>query len=143
MGGRTLAYGELMALRQEDVKRMLAYSTLGQLGEVTLVLGLGTYLATVGALAHVVNHAIMKDLLFLGAGALILRVGSRKLADLAGLGREMPWTVSCIVVGLIAIMGLPPFGGFMSKYLMIQACVSSGHAEMAALILLGSMVGLV
>ncbi|MCL1985475.1 MAG: oxidoreductase, partial [Betaproteobacteria bacterium] len=143
MGGLTLVYGELMALRQEDVKRMLAYSTLGQLGEITLVLGLGSYLATVGALAHVINHAIMKDLLFLGAGALILRVGSRKLADLAGIGREMPWTVSCMAVGLIAIMGLPPFGGFMSKYLMIQACVSSGHAEMAALILLGSMVGLI
>jgi formate hydrogenlyase subunit 3/multisubunit Na+/H+ antiporter MnhD subunit len=122
---------------------MLAYSTLGQLGEITLVLGLGSYLATVGALAHVVNHAIVKDLLFLGAGALILRVGSRQLADLAGLGQEMPWTVGCIVVSLIAIMGLPPFGGFISKYLMIQACVAAGHAELAALILLGSMVALI
>ena len=142
-GGLILAYGELKALRQEDIKRMLAYSTLGQLGEITLVLGLGTYLSTVGALAHVINHAIVKDLLFLGAGALILRVGSRQLADLAGLGQEMPWTVGCIVVSLIAIMGLPPFGGFISKYLMIQACVASGHAELAALILLGSMVALI
>ncbi len=143
MGAFTLAYGEIMALKQSDIKRMLAYSTLGQLGEITLVLGLGTWLATVGALAHVINHAIMKDLLFLGAGALILRAGSRRLSDLAGLGRQMPWTVSCMVVGIISVMGLPPFGAFMSKYLMIQACVSAGHVELAAAVLVGSLIGLI
>lgn len=141
MGGATLIYGELMALKQDDIKRMLAYSTLGQLGEITLILGLGTWLSTVGALAHVVNHALMKDLLFLGAGALILRAGTRRLPELAGLGRCMPWTVSCMAVGLIAIMGLPPFAGFFSKYLMIQAAVDAGYIGLAALVLAGSLVG--
>ena len=143
MGGLTLVYGEFMALQQEDIKRMLAYSTLGQIGEVALVLGLGTWLAATGALAHVFNHAIMKDLLFLGAGALILRVGSRNLADLRGLGKTMPWTVGCMVVGLISIMGLPPFAGFVGKYLMIQAAVDAGHPLLAVLILGGSLVGAV
>ncbi len=141
MGGITLIYGEFMALQQDDIKRMLAYSTLGQVGEIALVLGLGTWLATAGALAHVFNHAIMKDLLFLGAGALILRVGSRKLSDMRGLGQQMPWTVTCMAVGLISIMGLPPFAGFFSKYLMIQAAVDAGFIWLAALILGGSLVG--
>ncbi len=143
LGGITLIFGEVMALRQEDIKRLLAYSTLGQIGEIVLVLGLGTYLATVGALTHVINHAIMKDLLFLGAGALILRTGSRNLKDLQGLGTQMPITVGCMAVGLVAIMGLPPFAGFVGKYLMIQAAISSGHWLMAALIIAGSLVGAV
>ena len=143
MGGLTLVFGEFMALKQDDIKRMLAYSTLGQLGEVALVLGLGTWLATTGALAHVFNHAIMKDLLFLGAGALILRAGSRNLQDLKGLGKQMPWTVGCMAVGLISIMGLPPFAGFFGKYLMIQASVDAGYPMLAVLILAGSLVGVI
>ena len=141
MGAATLIFGELMALKQDDIKRMLAYSTLGQLGEIALVLGMGTWLATAGALSHMLSHAIMKDLLFLGAGALILRAGSRKLADLRGLGQCMPWTVSCMAVGLICIMGLPPFTAFFSKYLMIQSAIHAGHPALAALILIGSLVG--
>ena len=119
MGLCTMAYGEWMALRQEDLKRMLAYSTMGQVGEIFTVLGLGTWLAAAGALSHVLNHAIMKDLLFLCAGGLIFRVGSRKLSDLAGLVHEMPWAVGCMSIGIVSIMGLPPFNGFVSKYLMI------------------------
>ncbi|MBO4300212.1 MAG: oxidoreductase, partial [Desulfovibrio sp.] len=142
-GAATLVLGELMALRQEDIKRMLAYSTLGQIGEIALVLGIGTWLSTSGALWHMFNHAIMKDLLFLGAGALILRAGSRKLSDMRGLGRQMPVTVGCIAVGLVSIMGLPPFGAFYSKFLMIQAATSAGQIWLAALILLGSLVGLI
>lgn len=142
-GAATLILGEVMALRQDDIKRMLAYSTLGQLGEIALVLGIGTWLSTTGALWHMFNHAIMKDLLFLGAGALIMRSGSRKLGDLRGLGRQMPFTVTCMGVGLVSIMGLPPFGAFYSKFLMIQAATEAGQIWLAALILGGSLVGLV
>lgn len=141
MGVATLAYGEIMALKQDDIKRMLAYSTLGQIGEIALVLGLATWLSTTGALWHMFNHAIMKDLLFLGAGALILRTGSRDLADLRGLGRQMPWTVGCMAVGLVSIMGLPPFGAFYSKFMMIQAATDAGQIWLAALILAGSLIG--
>ncbi len=143
LGGATLIYGEIMALRQDDIKRLLAYSTLGQVGEIVLVLGLGTYLSTVAALTHVMNHALMKDLLFLAGGVLILRTGSRKIEDLRGLGQHMPFTVSCMAVGLLAIMGLPPFAGFVGKFLMIQAAMQSGHWLMAALIVVGSLVGAV
>lgn len=143
MGAATLLYGEIMALLQDDIKRMLAYSTLGQIGEIALALGIGTWLSTAGGLWHMVNHAVMKDLLFLGAGALILRAGSRKLSDLRGLGSQMPVTVACMAIGLVSIMGLPPFGAFYSKFLMIQAAVAAEHLWLAALILGGSLVGLV
>lgn len=141
MGAATLVYGEAMALMQTDIKRMLAFSTIGQIGEIVLVLSLGTWLATAGALWHVLNHAVMKDLLFLGAGAMILRSGSRELADLRGIGHKMPLTAACMGVGLISIMGLPPFGAFYSKFLMIQASVNAGHIWIAVLLLLGALAG--
>ena len=141
LGLVTMAYGEWMALRQDDLKRMLAYSTMGQVGEIFTVLGIGTWLAAAGALSHVLNHAIMKDLLFLCAGALIFRVGSRRLTDLAGLVHEMPVTAVCMGIGLVSIMGLPPFNGFVSKYLMIVACMDAGHPLIAAALLAASLVG--
>ncbi|GFK94685.1 Hydrogenase-4 component B [Fundidesulfovibrio magnetotacticus] len=141
--GITFVLGELMALAQRDIKRMLAYSTLAQIGEITLILALGTHAATAGALAHAVNHAVMKDLLFLAAGALILRAGTQRLEGLAGLGKAMPFTGACMAVGLVSIMGLPLTGGFFSKYLMLTAAVDAGHAWTAALILAGSLVGCV
>ena len=139
----TMFYGEIGALRQTDIKRMFAYSTIGQVGEIVAVLGVGTWLAMTGALTHVMNHAIMKDLLFLAAGVLILRAGSRKLADLAGLARFMPWTATCMVIGLVAIMGLPPFNGFVGKYVMIVACIEAGHILLAAALLIASLIGAV
>ena len=139
----TMTYGEWMALRQDDLKRMLAYSTMGQVGEIITVLGIGTWLAATGALDHVLNHALMKDLLFLCAGGLIFRVGSRRLSDMAGLAREMPWTVGCMSIGLVAIMGLPPFNGFISKYLMIVACMDAGQPLLAVALLAASLVGAV
>ncbi len=142
LGVLTMAYGEVMALRQDDIKRLLAYSTMGQIGEIATIIGLGTWLSTTGALAHVLNHAIMKNLLFLCAGALVMRAG-RKLEDLAGMGRMMPWTAGCMMVGVLSIMGMPPFAGFASKYLMLQGAVQAGHPELAAALLLASLAGAV
>ncbi len=141
MAAATFAIGEVMALVQQDIKRMLAYSTLAQIGEIGLVLSLGTFAATAGALAHVLNHAVMKDLLFLAAGGFILRAGSQRLGDLAGMGKVMPFTGACMAVGLVSIMGLPPMGGFFSKFLMLQAALDAGQPWMAALILVGGLMG--
>ncbi|MEZ7195215.1 proton-conducting transporter transmembrane domain-containing protein [Pseudodesulfovibrio karagichevae] len=140
-GGATLLFGEIMALRQDDIKRMLAYSTLAQLGEITLILSINTWLTTVGSLGHVVNHALMKDLLFLTAGAFIMRAGSQQVSQLAGLGRRMPITGACFAIGIVSIMGLPPFNGFMSKFLMLYSAVNEGFYTVAAIILAGSLIG--
>ncbi|WP_243361455.1 proton-conducting transporter membrane subunit [Fundidesulfovibrio terrae] len=143
MAAVTFILGELMALTQSDVKRMLAYSTLAQIGEIGLVLCLGTWAATVGALSHVVNHAVMKDLLFLAAGGLIMRAGTQRIDGLKGLGKAMPVTGACMAVGLVSIMGLPPMGGFFSKFLMLQAAMAAGQTWIAALVLIGSLIGCV
>jgi len=140
LGCATLIYGEVMALIQTELKRMLAYSTLAQIGEIAAILGLGTTLATDAALLHVSNHAVMKTLLFFAAGAFILQSGRRLLPELAGLGRVMPFTAGCYALATVAIMGLPPFSGFISKFLMITAAAAAGRVEVAALILVGSIV---
>jgi len=141
MAAVTFVIGEVMALMQKDIKRLLAYSTLAQIGEIGLVLSLGTFAATAGAFAHVLNHAVMKDLLFLAAGGFILRAGSQRLGDLAGMGKAMPFTGVCMAVGLVSIMGLPPMGGFFSKFLMLKAALDAGQIWIAALILVGGLIG--
>ena len=138
----TLLYGEVMAWRQQDIKRMLAYSTIAQLGEIAAVLGIGTSLAIAGASAHALTHGLMKTLLFLAAGAFIYRIGSRKLTDMAGIGRRMPLTALFLVVGLLAIMGLPPFAGFISKFLMIYASIEAGAMVVAVALLVGGLIGI-
>ena len=142
LGALTMIYGELMALRQTDVKRLLAYSTIGQIGEISMTLGLCSWLAASGALLHMLNHSVMKDLLFLCSGALILRAGSRNLADLRGMGKAMPFTSACMIIGLISILGLPPFAGFMSKFLMLYA-LAEASPLLAGLMLLASLAGCV
>ena len=143
LGVTTMFFGEWRALLQDDIKRILAYSTMGQVGEIVTVLGLGTWLSSTAGLTHALNHAIMKDLLFLGAGVLILRLGSRTLSDMSGLVRRMPWTVGCMAVGLVSLMGLPPFNGFVSKYLMIVACMEAGKPFLAVLLLAAGLMGAV
>lgn len=143
LGCATLVYGEVLALFQTEIKRMLAYSTLAQIGEIAAVLGLGTSLATSAALMHVGNHAVMKTLLFFAAGAFIMQSGKRQIGQLAGLGKVMPFTAGCYALATVAIMGLPPFSGFVSKFLLIDAAAAAGRIDVAALILAGSIVAAV
>jgi formate hydrogenlyase subunit 3/multisubunit Na+/H+ antiporter MnhD subunit len=122
---------------------MLAYSTLAQVGEIVAVLGLGSYLAVAGASLHAVNHAVMKSLLFLAAGSFIFRLGRKTIDEFKGVGRAMPLTGLFFAIGALAVMGLPPFSGFFSKFLLIYACVEAGHWPLAAIILAGSIIGAV
>ena len=143
LGCITLLYGEVRALFEKELKRMLAFSTLAQVGEITAILGLGTALATDAALLHVLNHAVMKTLLFYAAGAFIMRTGLRQISDLAGLGKKMPFTAGVYALGSVALMGLPPFSGFISKFLMIYAAAQAGQYAVAVILLLGGIIGVV
>ena len=129
LGCLTLIYGEIRALFERELKRMLAFSTIAQIGEIAAVLGIGTALASDAALLHVTNHAMMKTLLFYAAGAFILRTGGKRIEDLAGLGRVMPFTAGAYALASFAIMGLPPFSGFVSKFFMIYAAAMGGHVD--------------
>ena len=129
-----------MALRQEDLKRMLAYSTMGQVGEIFTVSA--RHVAGGGGRAVPCPEPRDHEGLALPlCWRLIFRVGSRKLSDLAGLVHEMPWAVGCMSIGIVSIMGLPPFNGFVSKYLMIVACMDAGQPLIAAALIAASLVG--
>ncbi len=124
--------GILSALGQADLKRLLAYSSIENIGIITMGLGLGVLgLAThspmlgvlgfAGALLHVINHALFKGLLFLGAGVVEQSAGTRELDRLGGLLKRMPWTGSAFLIGSVAIAGLPPLNGFASEFLLYSA----------------------
>lgn len=121
--------GLLYALVQQDLKRLLAYSSVENIGIMTLGLGLGMLglhygsptiaaLGFAGGLLHVLNHAIFKGLLFMGAGAVVHATGTRDIEQLGGLLKRMPWTGAAFVAGAAAICGLPPFNGFASEFLI-------------------------
>jgi len=137
IGVTTLVVGEVSAYRQrEDVKRMLAYSSIGQIGLIVFAFGLATADGAFGGLFQLVNHALAKALLFLAVGAMIYKVGSKRLASLEGLGREMPVTCLACAVAAFSLVGLPPFAGFMSKLSIVYAAVATGRAPVFALVVI-------
>lgn len=136
--------GVLLAMMQTDLKRLLAYSSVENLGIIFMALGLalvffgsghprlGT-LAFVAALYHVLNHALFKGLLFLGAGAILHSTHERDLDQMGGLLRRMPWTGLFFLVGAIAISALPPFNGFVSEWLIFQSALQAWSLESGVL----------
>jgi hydrogenase-4 component B len=135
-GTGSLFVGNLTALRQTDTKRLMAFSTIGQIGYICLGLGVGTYclglypaLATIalaGTILHAVNHACFKSCLFLGAGSMLYRTGKRDMDQLGGLARFMPYTASTTAIASLSIAGVPPLNGFVSKWLIVAACLLAG-----------------
>ncbi|MEP7022696.1 MAG: complex I subunit 5 family protein [Actinomycetota bacterium] len=106
--------GALMALAQDDLKRLLAYDTVSEVGILAVGLSAGNAAGVSGAVYHLVNHALFKSLLFLCAGAVVHRTGLTKLSQMGGLARRMPLVTAGFVVGSLAIAGLPPFNGYVS-----------------------------
>ena len=144
IGGVSALTGVLAALVQTDLKRLLAYSSVENLGIIFIGLGLalvflgtghaplGT-LAFVAALYHVLNHALFKGLLFLGAGAILHSTHERDLEQMGGLLRRMPWTGLFFLLGCISIAALPPFNGFVSEWLTFQAALQAWQLESGVL----------
>ncbi|MFQ6130150.1 MAG: complex I subunit 5 family protein, partial [Candidatus Hadarchaeaceae archaeon] len=123
----TMVLGAFMALVQRDLKRLLAYSGISQMGYILLSIGLGTALGIKGGLFHMLNNAIYKSLLFLAVGAIIYRVKTSRIDELGGLGRKMPITAGIFMVGALALAGVPPFNGFASKLTIYLAGIDAGY----------------
>ena len=140
LGIASLLFAEVMAWRQTDTKRMLAYSSMAQVAEIFAVLGVATPIAMASAHAHVLAHGITKTLLWLAVGAFAMRGGSNQLESLRGLGRSMPVTSLCLLVGAFGIMGLPPFVGFSTKFFMVYASVDAGQIHVAVALLVGGFL---
>jgi hydrogenase-4 component F len=139
-GCASIVVGILLAIVQNDLKRLLAYSTISQVGYVFAGLGLGSYLGIYGGLFHAVTHLLAKALLFFCAGAIIYRLGIRRISDLGGLSRKMPITSACFFVGCLSIGGLPFFAGFPSKYTVVLALAEARVWWALALAALGGLV---
>ena len=122
----TMTVGNIMALLQSDLKRLLAFSSIAQMGYVIFGLSLATFYGLTGGIFHIMNHAIMKSLLFLCAGAFLYAVESRDLDQLAGIGKKMKVTGIMFVVGSLALAGIPPLNGFQSEWMIILAGIELG-----------------
>jgi formate hydrogenlyase subunit 3/multisubunit Na+/H+ antiporter MnhD subunit len=140
LGATTMLVAEWTALGQQDLRRMLAYSSLGQVGLIAMALAFGSEAVTAGALFHMVNHTLVKLLLFLTAALLIGRLGSARAGSLVGAGRAMPLAVGLFLLGSLSVLGLPPLGGFASKLWILSGFASAQVFWPIALILIGAML---
>ncbi|MEM0217472.1 MAG: proton-conducting transporter membrane subunit [Candidatus Nezhaarchaeales archaeon] len=137
----TTTVANIMALLQRDVKRLLAFSSTVNIGFILFGLGVAAYglrmgavaasvMGFIGALMHLLSHAIGKGLLFLATGSFITRAKTRSIYDLQGIGRAMPWTGASFSIGLLSLSGAPPLAGFVSKLLLLMSGYSVGDAFM-------------
>ncbi len=142
LGSVGILSASLVALFQDDVKRMLAYSSVAQVGYMVLGIGLASAAGVSAAIVHLFNHAMMKGALFLAVGAVFYRMGRVGLRDFAGLGRNMPWTMAALVVGGLSLVGVPATAGFVSKWYLVLATLEQGLWPLAVLVLAGSILAL-
>ena len=135
--------GSVAAIYQTDFKRLLAYSSIAQVGYMTLGLSLATQAGVSAGLIHVFNHALMKGALFLVAACVAWRMGGTKLDVMKGLGQRMPVTMAAMIVGGLALVGVPGTVGFVSKWALVSAALEKGSLGIAFLIMLSSLLALV
>lgn len=142
LGTLSIMVGVLLAIGQFDLKRLLAYHSVSQVGYIFLGLGLGTPLGILGGLFHLFNHSVFKSLLFLNSGAVEYATGTRNLEEMGGLRDRMPVTANTSLTASMSISGIPPFNGFWSKLIIILACVQANHYIYAVWAVLGSILTL-
>jgi len=142
LGMLSIAVGAIAALRQKNLKRMLAFSSISQLGYIALAAGLGTPLAIIAAIFHLFNHATFKTVLFLNSASLEQAAGTSDMDKLGAMEHSMPWTSWTSVIALLSTAGIPPLSGFWSKLLIIVALWAGGAEVYAFLALLFSIVTL-
>jgi multicomponent Na+:H+ antiporter subunit D len=142
MGAIAMVLGSVMAIAQSDLKRMLAYSSVAQIGYIVLGVGLANAEGFTGGVLHLVNHAVMKGCLFLVAGAIVYQTGRRKIRELRQLSVKMPWTTATFTIAAFSMIGIPPFGGFFSKLYLILGAIDAGQWIFVAAILFSSVLAL-
>jgi formate hydrogenlyase subunit 3/multisubunit Na+/H+ antiporter MnhD subunit len=140
MGMLTATFGALMAVFQEDLKKTLAYSSMGQLGYIITGIALMSHLGWVAALYLTVNHFLFKGILFLAAAGVVLRTGERLMYKMGGLIKNMPFTFVATMFAIIAMSGVPPLTGFGGKWLLFNAMMDKGWYWLAALAFFSSAV---
>jgi multicomponent Na+:H+ antiporter subunit D len=136
----TVLASSLVALSQDNLKRRLAFSTVGQLAYIVLGIGLASRLGVAGGMAHIGMHAFGKITLFFCAGAIFVATGRKNVSELAGIGRRMPVTMAAFFLGSLSVIGLPPAGGLMSKLLLVRGAVEAEQLWVLAVYLVSSFL---
>ncbi|RUO26324.1 hydrogenase 4 subunit B [Aliidiomarina minuta] len=147
MGAGAIVWGGWQAMRQSDIKMLVAYSTVAQLGYLMLLfplaIGVSAISATLawqGTMFHLLSHGFAKAAMFLSVGTLVLAVGKKGLDDMAGISRQLPLSLFAFGLSAISIMGLPPSGGFNAKWLLLQSAISSGQWHWMIVLVLGGLL---
>ncbi|MEX1206011.1 MAG: monovalent cation/H+ antiporter subunit D family protein [Dongiaceae bacterium] len=135
--------GSLVAIFQDDVKRMLAYSSVAQIGYIVLGISFASLDGLTAGIVHLFNHALTKGGLFLALGCVFYRLGSVRLEDMRGLGRRMPLAMAAFVAGGLGLIGVPLTAGFVSKWYLVVAALENGWWPVAVLVLASSLLALV
>ena len=143
LGSISILVASFLAIGQWDLKRLLAYSSISQIGFILLGLGIATPLAIFGAVFHILNHAIFKSLLFYNAGTVEMAIGTRDLRKMGNLTKALPVASSTSMIATLSIAGMPPFNGFFSKLIIIIAAVQAVHPGYALIAVVGSLLTLV
>jgi multicomponent Na+:H+ antiporter subunit D len=139
----TIIVANIYAIGQNNLKRMLAYSTINQLSLIILGVALLSPMSITGAMLHIPFHGFMKITLFLCAGAIAAITGIKTINDLAGIGRVMPVTLGAFLIGAFGMCGIPPLAGFISKWHIVSGAVESGHLFFVLIICVGSLLDVV
>ena len=135
--------GSIAAIYQDNIKKMLAYSSIAQIGYMVLGISLVSVSGLMAGILHLFNHALIKTALFMSVACFFFRFDSVLLKDLKGVGRQMPWTTMAFVIGGLSLIGTPLTVGFISKWYLIVAALEKDWWWMAALILLGSILAVI
>jgi multicomponent Na+:H+ antiporter subunit D len=141
-GSVSIIVGAVAAMGQKDLKRMLAYSSISQVGYIVLALGASSPLGVMAATFHLFNHSVFKSLLFVNAAAVESRMGTTEMAHMGGISGKMPITGATSTIAMLSAAGIPPFAGFWSKLLIIVALWKSEHQAFAVIAVLASLLTL-
>ncbi|NUU97210.1 proton-conducting transporter membrane subunit [Marinitoga sp. 1138] len=139
LGGISIIIGTLMAIKQDDAKRLIAYSTVSNSGYILIGLALTDQTAFAGGMMHVFNHAMASAAMFLAFAAIAYRTGTTKISELGGLIKKMPVTFAAYLIAIISLAGIPPMSGFASKWLIFQGLIRKGNMFIAFAAFFGSV----
>jgi len=143
LAGLSILAGSILAIAQTNIKRMLAYSSVANIGYIVLGVTLANPLAFIGAMLHILNHALMKLVLFMSAGGILQSVGSVSISRMRGFPTVMPWTALAFFIAALSMVGIPPTGGFFSKVYLIMGAIEAEAWIFVAIIILSTLLAFV
>ncbi|MDH5445476.1 MAG: monovalent cation/H+ antiporter subunit D family protein [Gammaproteobacteria bacterium] len=143
LGITGIIVASIYAIYQTDIKRLLAYSSVAQIGYMVLGIGFASATGLMASMIHLFNHALMKGALFMAVGAIIYRLGICRMDNIQGLGKQMPWTFAAITIAGLSLVGVPGTAGFISKWYLVSAALEQQAWVSVAAILIGSLLAVV